>query len=120
MGQLYAYRDKSPRIADTTVLFDSAEITGDVVIGPGAMIHGCHLGAGTVVEPAAIVCDFSRVGSGSIVRAGACVKQRARFDDRAVLDGFPADQVGTLDAVPARPAWAFDADDLPTPVRRAP
>ena len=144
MGRLYAYRDKTPRIADTAVLFDSAEITGDVVvgdgsiigagvkiigdshgpvrigarvqilentvlhllpeneliveddvvIGPGAMIHGCHLGAGTVVEPAAIVCDFSRVGSGSIVRAGACVKQRARFDDRAVLDGFPADQVG--------------------------
>ena len=109
MGQLYAYRDKTPRIADTAVLFDSAEITGDVVvgagsiigagvkiigdshgpvrigarvqilentvlhllpdnelvveddvvIGPGAMIHGCHIGAGTVVEPAAIVCDSS-------------------------------------------------------------
>ena len=65
-------------------------VEDDVVIGPGAMIHGCHLGAGTVVEPAAIVCDFSRVGAGSIVRAGACVKQRARFGDRAVLDGFPA------------------------------
>jgi hypothetical protein len=48
------------------------------------------------------------------------VKQRARFDDRAVLDGFPADRVGTLDADPPRPAWAFDADDLPTPVRLAP
>jgi carbonic anhydrase/acetyltransferase-like protein (isoleucine patch superfamily) len=104
MGQLYAYRDKSPRIAASAVLFDSAEVTGDVVIGegsiigagvkiigdshgpvrigarvqilentvlhllpdnelvveddvvigPGAMIHGCHLGAGTVVEPAAM------------------------------------------------------------------
>jgi carbonic anhydrase/acetyltransferase-like protein (isoleucine patch superfamily) len=166
MGRLYAYRDKTPRIADTAVLFDSAEITGDVVvgdgsiigagvkiigdshgpvrigarvqilentvlhllpdneliveddvvIGPGAMIHGCHLGAGTVVEPAAIVCDFSRVGAGSIIRAGACVKQRARFGDRAVLDGFPADQVGILDTAPPCPAWAFDADDLPTPV----
>ena len=170
MGQLYAYRDKTPRIADSAVLFDSAEITGDVVvgdgsiigagvkiigdshgpvrigarvqilentvlhllpdnelvveddvvIGPGAMIHGCHLGAGTVVEPAAIVCDFSRVGAGSIVRAGACVKQRARFGERAVLDGFPADQVGSLDAAPSRPAWAFDLDDLPTPVPVAP
>ena len=84
------------------------------------MIHGCHLGAGSVVEPAAIVCDFSRVGAESIVRAGACVKQRARFGERVVLDGFPADQVGTLDTAPARPAWAFDPDDLPTPVPTAP
>ena len=170
MGQLYAYRDTTPTIAETATLFPSAEITGDVVvgertiiaagvkiigdshgpvrigndvqilentvlhllpdnelvveddvvIGPGAMIHGCHLGAGTVVEPAAIVCDFSRVGAGSIVRAGACVKQRARFGDRAVLDGFPADQVGTLETAPPRPAWAFDTDDLPTPIRPAP
>jgi carbonic anhydrase/acetyltransferase-like protein (isoleucine patch superfamily) len=168
MGQLYAYRDKTPQIATSAVLFDSAEITGDVVvgdntilgagvkiigdshgpvrigarvqilenavlhllpdneliveddvvIGPGAMIHGCHLGAGTVVEPAAIVCDFSRVGAQSIVRAGACVKQRARFGDRVVLDGFPADQVATLAEAPPRPAWAFEPGDLPTPVRR--
>jgi carbonic anhydrase/acetyltransferase-like protein (isoleucine patch superfamily) len=165
MGKLYAYRDTTPQIAASAVLFDSAEITGDVVvgeetiigagvkiigdshgpvrigarvqilentvlhllpdsqlvveddvvIGPGAMIHGCHLGAGTVVEPAAIVCDFSRVGAQSVVRAGACVKQRARFGDRAILDGFPAGQVGTLDAAPSRPGWAFDPDDLPAP-----
>jgi carbonic anhydrase/acetyltransferase-like protein (isoleucine patch superfamily) len=168
MGQLYAYRAKRPQVAGSAVLFDSAEVTGDVVIGadsiigagvkiigdshgpvrigarvqilentvlhllpdnelivsddvvigPGAMIHGCHLGAGTLVEPAAIVCDFSRVGAQSIVRAGACVKQRARFGDRVVLDGFPATQVATLDAPPARPAWAFDLADLPTPIRR--
>jgi carbonic anhydrase/acetyltransferase-like protein (isoleucine patch superfamily) len=163
MGQLYAYRDKTPQVADSAVLFDSAEVTGDVVIGdgsiigagvkiigdshgpvrigarvqilentvlhllpdnelvveedviigPGAMIHGCHLGAGTIVEPAAIVCDFSRVGRQSVVRAGACVKQRSQFGDRAVVDGFPAARVGTLDAAPSRPAWAFDPDDLP-------
>lgn len=84
------------------------------------MIHGCHLGSGTVVEPAAIVCDFSRVGAQSIVRAGACVKQRDRFGDRAVLDGFPAGQVGALYAAPSRPAWAFDPDDLPRPVPASP
>ena len=140
MGTLYAYRDKSPSIGAGTVLFDSAEITGDVVIGensligagvkiigdshgpvrigsrvqilentvlhllpdneliiaddavigPGAMIHGCHIGRGSIVEPGAIVCDGSVVGAESMVRAGACVKQRDRFDDRSVLDGFPA------------------------------
>jgi carbonic anhydrase/acetyltransferase-like protein (isoleucine patch superfamily) len=38
MGRLYAYRDKTPRIAETAVLFDSAEITGDVVVGAGSII----------------------------------------------------------------------------------
>ena len=37
-----------------------------------------------------------------------------------VAQHFPADQVDTLEAAPPRPAWAFDVDDLPTPVRLAP
>src|SRR3954465_15852854 len=160
MGRLYAYRDKTPRIADTAVLFDSAEITGDVVvgegsiigagvkiigdshgpvrigarvqilentvlhllpeneliveddvvIGPGAMIHGCHVGRGSVVEPAAIVCDFSTVGPESVVRAGACVKQRDTPPARSVLDGFPARVVDTLAEAPGRPGWALPSD----------
>jgi len=157
MGTLYAYRDKIPTIGAGTLLFDSAEITGDVVIGedsligagvkiigdshgpvrigsrvqilentvlhllpdnelvigddvvvgPGAMIHGCHIGRGSVIEPAAIVCDWSDVGAESVVRAGACVKQRDRFADRSVLDGFPATLVDTLTAPPPLPTWAL-------------
>ena len=38
MGTLYAYRDKTPSISAGTVLFDSAEITGNVVIGEGPLI----------------------------------------------------------------------------------
>src|SRR3954449_13257786 len=160
MGTLYAYRDKEPVLGAGTVLVDSAEITGDVVvgkdtligagvkiigdshgpvrigsrvqtlenavlhllpdnelvieddvvIGPGAMIHGCHIGRGTVVEPAAIVCDFSTVGPESIVRAGACVKQRDTHPARTVLDGFPARAVASLDAAPGRPGWALPPD----------
>jgi carbonic anhydrase/acetyltransferase-like protein (isoleucine patch superfamily) len=164
MGTLYAYRDKTPSIGVGTVLFDSAEITGDVVIGedsligagvkiigdshgpvrigsrvqilentvlhllpdnelvidddvvigPGAMIHGCRIGRGSVIEPAAIVCDWSSVGAESVVRAGACVKQRDRFGDRSVLDGFPAKLVGALTAPPALPGWALPPDAVAT------
>src|SRR5690242_140910 len=167
MGTLYAYRDKTPQIGAGTVLFDSAEITGDVVIGadsiigagvkiigdshgpvrigarvqilentvlhllpdnqliieddavigPGAMIHGCHIGRGSVVEPGAIVCDSSVVGAESIVRAGACVKQRDRFGDRSILDGFPARLAGTLTGPPPRPGWALPPDAVAT-IRR--
>jgi carbonic anhydrase/acetyltransferase-like protein (isoleucine patch superfamily) len=169
MGTLYAYRDKTPSIGAGSVLFDSAEITGDVVIGedtiigagvkiigdshgpvrigsrvqilentvlhllpdneliveddavigPGAMIHGCHIGRGSVIEPAGIVCDGSVVGAESVVRAGACVKQRDRFGERSILDGFPARLVGTLTEPPSRPDWALPADAV-AGLRRVP
>jgi carbonic anhydrase/acetyltransferase-like protein (isoleucine patch superfamily) len=38
MGTLYAYRDKEPVLGAGTALFDSAEITGDVVIGENTLI----------------------------------------------------------------------------------
>src|SRR3954447_280863 len=160
MGTLYAYRDKEPVLGAGTVLFDSAEITGDVVvgedsligagvkiigdshgpvrigsrvqiletavlhllpdnelvieddvvIGPGAMIHGCHIGPGSVVEPAGMVCHFSTAGPESIVRAGACVKQRDTHPARSVLDGFPARAVDTLPEAPGRPGWALPSN----------
>jgi len=93
-------------------------IEDDVVIGPGAMIHGCRIGRGTVVEPGAIVCDFSTVGEESMVLAGSCVKQRSRFGARAILDGFPARQVGELTAAPQLPGWALKRSDLGTLSRR--
>jgi carbonic anhydrase/acetyltransferase-like protein (isoleucine patch superfamily) len=164
MGQLYDYRGIVPTIAGSTVLFPTAEVTGDVVIGertiigagvkiigdshgpvrigndvqilentvlhllpdndlviddgaivgPGAMIHGCHIGAATVIEPGAIVCDGSVVGVGCVVRAGALVKQRSRFGDGVEIDGFPATAVARTDP-PRRPAWALQLDDLPSP-----
>src|SRR5262247_1848256 len=141
MGTLCAYRDKTPSIGTGTLLFDSAEITGDVVvgedsligarvkilentvlhllpdneliieddavIGPGAMIHGCHIGRGSIVEPGAIVCDGSVVGAESVVRAGACVKQRDRFAERSILDGFPAKVVDALTGPLPLPGWAL-------------
>ncbi len=150
MGQLYDYRGITPTIAKSAVLFPTAEITGDVVIGertvigagvkiigdshgpvligddvqilentvlhllpdneliiddgatvgPGAMIHGCHIGARSVIEPGAIVCDGSVVGSGCIVRAGAVVKQRSCFPDGTEIDGFPAVEVARIEPPP--------------------
>jgi carbonic anhydrase/acetyltransferase-like protein (isoleucine patch superfamily) len=84
------------------------------VIGPGAMIHGCHIGRGSIVEPGAIVCDSSVVGAESVVRAGACVKQRDRFGDRSILDGFPARLAGTLTGPPPVPGWALPPDAVAT------
>jgi len=167
MAQIYRYRDKTPEIAPDAVLFDTAEITGDVrigprsivgagvriigdshgpvrigadvqilenavlhllpdntleladgvVIGPGAMIHGCRIGEGTVVEPAAIVCDNAQLGAGCLVKAGALVRQGARFGDHLVLKGFPARDAGRNAPPGELPPWAIRPGDLATLTR---
>ncbi|HJW08402.1 MAG TPA: DapH/DapD/GlmU-related protein [Holophagaceae bacterium] len=38
MGRLYAYRGRTPQVDGSAVLFESAELTGDVTVGPGSII----------------------------------------------------------------------------------
>jgi len=108
------------QILENTVLHllpDNDLIIDDsVIIGHGAMIHGCRIGAGSVIEPGAIVCDHSVLGAGCVVRVGAVVKQRSTFDAGTEIDGFPAKAVGRVSEAPGIPAWALRADDLPAPV----
>jgi carbonic anhydrase/acetyltransferase-like protein (isoleucine patch superfamily) len=112
------------QILENTVLHllpDNDLIIDDgVIVGPGAMIHGCRIGAGSVVEPAAIVCDHSVLGAECVVRAGAVVKQRSHFARRSDIDGFPAVDVGQLVAPPELPTWAWRRGDLPAMVPRQP
>jgi len=107
------------QILENTVLHllpDNDLIIDDgAIVGPGAMIHGCRIGAGSVVEPGAIVCDGSTLGAGCVVRAGAVVKQRSEFATGTDIDGFPAVEVGRIPTVPSTPAWALRRDDLPVP-----
>ena len=83
--------------------------------------NGCEdcvriIGAGKGVEPAPCLRRHV-VGAGSVVRAGAVVKQRSRFGDGVVIDGFPAAEVGRIEE-PGLPAWALHIDDLPSPTAR--
>jgi carbonic anhydrase/acetyltransferase-like protein (isoleucine patch superfamily) len=112
------------QILENTVLHllpDNDLVLDDgVIVGPGAMIHGCRIGAGSIVEPGAIVCDGSVLGAGCVVRAGAVVKQRSRFGASVEIDGFPAVAIGLVPGPPAVPAWAWTADDLPDFATRRP
>lgn len=38
MGKLYDFKDKSPQVANSAIIYDSAEITGDVIIGEHSII----------------------------------------------------------------------------------
>ena len=112
------------QILENTVLHllpDNDLIIDDgAIVGPGAMIHGCRIGARSVVEPGAIVCDGSVVGAGCVVRAGAVVKQRSRLAAGTDIDGFPAVEVGRIPEAPQTPDWALRHDDLPIPAHPGP
>jgi len=105
------------QILENTVLHllpdNDLVIDDGVIIGPGSMIHGCRIGARSVVEPGAIVCDTSVIGAGCVVRAGAGVTQRSRFAAGAEIDGHPAAEIGHLAEPPPVPAWALRRDDFP-------
>jgi carbonic anhydrase/acetyltransferase-like protein (isoleucine patch superfamily) len=112
------------QILENTVLHllpDNDLIIDDgVIVGPGAMIHGCRIGARSVIEPGAIVCDTSVLGAGCVVRAGAVVKQRSQFADGTEIDRFPAVEVGRITEPPPLPSWALRRDDLPVPASGGP
>jgi carbonic anhydrase/acetyltransferase-like protein (isoleucine patch superfamily) len=112
------------QILENTVLHllpdNDLVIDDGVIVGPGAMIHGCRIGARSVIEPGAIVCDSSVLGAGCVVRAGAVVKQRSRFGAGTDIDGFPAVEVGQLSEPAPIPSWAFRRDDLPIPAPAGP
>ena len=162
MGKLYVYQNKYPQIKQSTLVLQSAEITGDVVIGentiigagvkivgdahgpirignnvqilentvlhllpdnelvieddviigPGCMLHGCRIGAGTVIEPGVIVCDYSTIGKNSLIKAGTLVKQRSQFPDQVILEGFSAKVVERIDGSVEAPAWGFIYEDV--------
>src|ERR1700733_4699372 len=112
MGQLYAYRGIMPTVAPTAVLFPTAEITGDVVIGERSIVGAGVKIIGDSHGPGRIVCDGSVVGADSIVRAGAVVKQRSQFASGTEIDGMPAVEVRRLSDRPGLPSWALHHGDL--------
>ena len=157
MGKLYPHVNKMPRDDETATVYDTAEITGDVVIGkhsligagvriigdshgpviigdhvhilensvlhllpdnqliigdhvtigPACMIHGTTIGAGSVIESGAIVCDNSVLGENTLVCSGSLIKQRSVFLNDQILEGFPAKIVGKNEKPLRRPDWAF-------------
>lgn len=156
MGVLHTYRGKTPQVADSAYIADTAELTGDVVVGersviaagvriigdahgpvrigndvhilentvlhllpanelilhdgvtvgPNCIVHGSTVGAGCVIEAGAIVCDFSALGENVLVTAGSLVPQRSEIAANAIVQGFPAKEIGQNPSAMERPDWA--------------
>ena len=73
------------------------DIAGDCTIGHNAILHGCSIGAGSLIGMGAIVLNGARIGSGCLVGAGALVTEGKYFPDHCLIVGSPAKAVRTLD-----------------------
>jgi carbonic anhydrase/acetyltransferase-like protein (isoleucine patch superfamily) len=73
-------------------------VADDVSIGHQAMLHGCTVGAGSVIGIQAVVLNRAVIGQGCLVGAGALVTERKVFPDYSLILGAPAHVVRVLTA----------------------
>jgi carbonic anhydrase/acetyltransferase-like protein (isoleucine patch superfamily) len=62
-------------------------------IGHNAVLHGCSIGANSLIGMGAILLNGARVGSNCIVGAGALVREGMIVPDNALVVGAPARKV---------------------------
>jgi carbonic anhydrase/acetyltransferase-like protein (isoleucine patch superfamily) len=74
----------------------------DCVIGHNVILHGCTIGAHSLVGMGAIVLNGARIGAGSLVGAGALITEGKSFPERSLIVGAPARAVRTLDDAAAK------------------
>ena len=69
-----------------------------VSIGHQVMLHGCSIGAGSLIGIQAVVLNGARIGSNCIVGASALVTEGKEFPDGSMILGSPAKVVRMLTA----------------------
>ena len=70
---------------------------GDMVtVGHNAIIHGCHIGDGTLIGMGAIVLNGAKIGKNCIIGAGALVTQGKEIPDGTLAFGNPAKVIRKL------------------------
>ena len=72
------------------------ELADGVSVGHQAMLHGCTIGAGSLIGIQAVVMNGASIGQHCLVGAGAVVTERKSFPDRSMILGAPAKRVRDL------------------------
>ena len=69
----------------------------DVTVGHHAILHGCTVGARSLIGMGAIVLNHAVIGEECIVGAGALVTEGKEFPARSLIVGSPARAIRQLD-----------------------
>ena len=91
---------KGSNIQDNCVIhvdegFD-AEIGENVTVGHGAILHGCSIGAGTLIGMGSTILNGAKIGTNCLIGAGSLVTQNAVIPDGSMAFGRPAKVVRPL------------------------
>ena len=73
-------------------------IGADCTIGHKAMLHGCIIGAGSLIGMGATVLNGARIGAGCLIGAGALITEGKEIPDGSLVMGAPGKVVRLLDA----------------------
>lgn len=73
-------------------------IAADCTIGHRAILHGCTIGAGTLIGMGATVLNGAVIGDGALIGAGALVAENKEIPPGALVVGAPGRVVRILDA----------------------
>jgi carbonic anhydrase/acetyltransferase-like protein (isoleucine patch superfamily) len=68
----------------------------NVTVGHKVMLHGCHIGDGSLIGIGAVILNGAKIGKSCLVGAGALVTEGKEFPDGSMIIGSPAKAVKTL------------------------
>jgi len=69
----------------------------DCTIGHKAILHGCTIGAGSLIGMGATILNGARIGRGCLIGAGALIPEGKEIPDGALVMGAPGKVVRMLD-----------------------
>src|ERR1700689_5766650 len=69
----------------------------DCLIGHNVILHGCTVGANSLIGMGAILLNGARIAPNCLVGAGALVTEGKTFPEKSLIVGAPARAVRTLD-----------------------
>jgi carbonic anhydrase/acetyltransferase-like protein (isoleucine patch superfamily) len=64
-----------------------------VTVGHQVMLHGCHIGDGSLVGIGAVILNGAKIGKHCLVGAGALITEGKEFPDGSMIIGSPAKAV---------------------------
>ncbi len=67
-----------------------------VTVGHQVMLHGCHIGDGSLIGIGAVILNGAKIGKNCLVGAGALVTEGKEFPDGSLILGTPAKVVKQL------------------------
>lgn len=70
----------------------------NVVVGHGAILHGCEVGDGCLIGMGAILLNGCKIGAGSVIGAGALVAEGVEVPPGSLMVGIPARRLRQIEA----------------------